>query len=166
MNCVVHTLLERGIHTWMACLLAVATPKCGFNEVQFTDRQQTDSLFYNPYRLYRSSNRFTPWPTNRCIQLSDRQRIDYYLFSLTDRTDRMIDLTDCISVRLYWTWVSFRRQLKQIVVTSTKVNLSLACRINNFYLHNIALTLPNFVTWKHFFWLTEFVLTNICWLKT
>ena len=71
-----------------------------FNEMQFTDCQQTDLLFYNPYRLYRSSNCFTPSSTNRCIQLPDRQRIDYYFFSLTDRTDRMIDLTDCISASI------------------------------------------------------------------
>ena len=78
----------------------IVSPLTKFNEMQFTDCQQTDSLFYNQYRLYRSSNRFTPWSTNRCIQLSDRQRIDFYFFSLTDRTDRMIDLTDCISASL------------------------------------------------------------------
>ena len=78
----------------------IVSPLTKFNEMQFTDCQQTDSLFYNQYRLYRSSNRFTPWSTNRCIQLSDRQRIDFYFFSLTDRTDRMIDLTDCISASI------------------------------------------------------------------
>ena len=78
----------------------IVSPLTKFNEMQFTDCQQTDSLFYNPYRLYRSSSRFTPWSTNRCIQLSDRQRIEYYFFSLTDSTDCMINLTDCISASI------------------------------------------------------------------
>ena len=34
------------------------------------------------------------------IDASDCQRIDYYFFSLTDRTDHMIDLTDCISASI------------------------------------------------------------------
>ena len=34
----------------------IVSPLTKFNEMQFTDCQQTDPLFYNPYRLYRSSN--------------------------------------------------------------------------------------------------------------
>ena len=80
--------------------------------MQFTDCQQTDLLFYKPYRLYRWSNCFTPWPTNRCIQLSDYQQNDYYVFSLTARTDRMIDLTDCISASILDT--SGKEQIKLV----------------------------------------------------
>ena len=67
-----------------------------FNEMQFTDCQQTDLLFYNPYRLYRSSNCFTPSSTNRCIQLPDCQRIDVLGFQF-DRPYRSYDRFD----RLY-----------------------------------------------------------------
>ena len=83
------------------------------NEMQFTDCQRTVSLVYGLYRPYRPSNCFTPHsecikdikhknilsPLNE-MQFTDCQRTDNHYYSLSDRRDRNVALTDCISASI------------------------------------------------------------------
>ena len=71
---------------------------------------------WNVNRPTRSSTIRTDCTVRQIVLLPDqqidRQRIDYYFFSLTDRTDRMIDLTDCISASILDMSVSRRGTFK------------------------------------------------------
>ena len=78
--------------------------------MQFKDCQQTVSLVYSLYRLYRPSNCFTPHSESirrenilsllNDMQFTDCQRTENHYYSLSDRTDRNVALTDCIGASI------------------------------------------------------------------
>ena len=72
----------------------IVSPLTKFNEMQFTDCQHTDSLFYNTYRQINAYN-------YRTVNGSTTT------FSVWQTIQIVWSIWQTVSVRLYWTWVQW-----------------------------------------------------------